>query len=98
MKRFYLSVLFLCSFGSLFAGGPSFAFCDYSQGKVFIQENGEIVWEHKAPDSNDIWVLPNKNILFPLSKGKAANTISPNTTNITLLVNLKAFISFSVSL
>ena len=41
---------------------------------------------------------PNKNILFPLSKGKAANTISPNTTYITLLVNLKAFISFSVSL
>lgn len=68
MKRFYLSVLFLCFFGSLFAGGPSFAFCDYSQGKVFIQENGEIVWEHKAPDSNDIWVLPNKNILFTAGK------------------------------
>ena len=45
------------------------AFCDYSQGKVFVMEGGKIVWEHAAPESNDIWVLPNGNILFSTGKG-----------------------------
>ena len=53
----------------LFAQIPSFAFCDYSQGKVFIMDDGKIVWEHPAPESNDIWVLPNGNILFTTGKG-----------------------------
>ena len=68
MKHFYIFILFICSFELLSAGEPSFAFCDYSQGKVFLMENGKIVWEHDAPESNDIWVLPNKNILFTAGK------------------------------
>ncbi|MDR2956550.1 MAG: aryl-sulfate sulfotransferase, partial [Prevotella sp.] len=47
----------------------SFAGCDYSQGIVFVMENNKIVWQHKAPESNDIWVLPNGNILFTVGKG-----------------------------
>lgn len=47
----------------------SFAGADYSQGIVFIMENNRIVWQHKAPESNDIWVLPNGNLLFSTGKG-----------------------------
>ena len=47
----------------------SFAFSDYTGGKVYIMENGKLVWEHEAPDSNDLWVLPNGNILFTTGKG-----------------------------
>ncbi|MFR8355681.1 MAG: aryl-sulfate sulfotransferase [Parabacteroides sp.] len=32
-------------------------------------ENNRIVWQHKAPESNDIWVLPNGNLLFSTGKG-----------------------------
>lgn len=47
----------------------SFACTDYTQGKVFIFEKDSIVWEHAAPNSNDLWVLPNGNILFTTGKG-----------------------------
>ena len=47
----------------------NFAGADYSQGIVFIMENNRIVWQHKAPESNDIWVFPNGNLLFSTGKG-----------------------------
>ena len=47
----------------------NFAGADYSQGIVFIMDNNRIVWQHKAPESNDIWVLPNGNLLFSTGKG-----------------------------
>lgn len=47
----------------------NFVGADYSQGIVFIMENNRIVWQHKAPESNDIWVLPNGNLLFSTGKG-----------------------------
>lgn len=47
----------------------SFAGADYSQGIVFLMENGRIVWQHKAPESNDLWVLPNGNLLFTVGTG-----------------------------
>ena len=47
----------------------NFAGADYSQGIVFIMENNRIAWQHKAPESNDIWVLPNGNLLFSTGKG-----------------------------
>ena len=47
----------------------TFACTDYSQGKVFIFENGRIVWEHDAPLSNDLWILENGNILFTTGQG-----------------------------
>ena len=32
-------------------------------------ENGKLVWEHDASDSNDLWVLPNGHLLFTTGKG-----------------------------
>jgi hypothetical protein len=45
------------------------AFSDYTGGKVYVMENNKLVWEHEAPNSNDIWALPNGNILFTTGKG-----------------------------
>lgn len=64
-----LIALVLTSPSLLWAQGERFAGCDYSQGIVFVMENNEIVWQHKAPESNDIWVLPNGNLLFTIGKG-----------------------------
>ncbi len=47
----------------------NFVCTDYSQGKVFIFEDGKKVWEHDAPLSNDIWVLDNGNLLFTTGHG-----------------------------
>jgi hypothetical protein len=47
-----------------------FACCDYNAGKVFlVNSEGAITWEHKAPSSNDLWVLPNGNLLFTTGHG-----------------------------
>ena len=62
-----LSLLFSAS--SLFAQTKTFAGADYSQGIVFVMENNQMVWKHKAPDSNDLWILPNGNILFTTGHG-----------------------------
>jgi len=32
-------------------------------------EKGKLVWEHDAPNSNDLWVLPNGNLLFTTGTG-----------------------------
>ena len=53
----------------------NFVGADYSQGIVFIMENNRIVWQHKAPESNDIWVLPNGNLLFSTGKGVLEITV-----------------------
>ena len=58
---------------------PAFACTDYSQGKVFLIENDQIVWEHDAPDSNDIWVLKNGNILFTIGHGVLEMTRDQDT-------------------
>ncbi|MCY6361962.1 hypothetical protein OXV74_29050 [Bacteroides thetaiotaomicron] len=47
----FLSLLLSAS--SLFAQTKTFAGADYSQGIVFVMENNQMVWKHKAPDSND---------------------------------------------
>lgn len=69
MKQLILIILSVCSLCSLSAQHPSFLGADYSGGKVFVMENNEIVWEHPAPESNDVWVLPNGNFLFTTGKG-----------------------------
>ena len=70
IKKALITVLFFSwTLTNLLAQYSSFAFCDYSQGKVFIMEDGKIVWDHQAPESNDIWVLPNGNTLFSTGKG-----------------------------
>ncbi|MCC6234156.1 MAG: hypothetical protein IT580_16045 [Verrucomicrobiales bacterium] len=46
------------------------AVADYVQGKVcLIGTNGLIQWEHAAPQCNDLWVLPNGNLLFNTGHG-----------------------------
>lgn len=48
----------------------NFACTDYTQGKVCIISNkGKLLWEYPAPNCNDLWVLPNGNLLFNTGKG-----------------------------
>ncbi len=50
--------------------GHRFACTDYSQGKVFIvSAEGKVEWEYPAPNCNDLWVLPNGNLLFNTGHG-----------------------------
>ena len=50
--------------------GHHFACTDYSQGKVFIvAPDGGVEWEYPARNCNDLWVLPNGNLLFNTGHG-----------------------------
>jgi hypothetical protein len=50
--------------------GHLFACADYSQGKVFIVgPSGQVQWEYPAPSCNELWVLPNGNLLFTTGHG-----------------------------
>ncbi|MCF7731178.1 MAG: hypothetical protein K9N23_05805 [Akkermansiaceae bacterium] len=47
-----------------------FACTDYTQGKVFIVSTaGKVEWEYPAANCNDLWVLPNGNLLFNTGHG-----------------------------
>jgi hypothetical protein len=49
---------------------PAFACTDYTQGKVFIvSAQGKAIWEYPAEKCNDLWVLPNGNLLFNTGRG-----------------------------
>lgn len=48
----------------------AFVCTDYTQGKVFIVDaSGKAVWSYDAPNANDVWVLPNGNLLFNTGHG-----------------------------
>lgn len=50
--------------------GPAFAGTDYTQGKVFlVAPDGKIEWEYQTTSCNDLWVLPNGNLLFNTGHG-----------------------------
>jgi hypothetical protein len=50
--------------------GPRFAATDYSAGKVcIVSAAGQVEWEYPAPNCNDLWVLPNGNLLFNTGHG-----------------------------
>lgn len=50
--------------------GHRFACTDYTQGKVFIvAADGSIEWEYQTKSCNDLWVLPNGNLLFNTGHG-----------------------------
>ncbi len=52
------------------AQGHRFACADYTQGKVFIvAANGSVEWEHPAPSCDELWMLPNGNLLFTTGHG-----------------------------
>jgi hypothetical protein len=56
--------------GSTAAPGHRFACTDYTQGKVFlVDDGGKVEWSYDAPHANDIWVLPNGNLLFNTGHG-----------------------------
>lgn len=69
MKKYIAFIIFAAFSVSMFSQTQTFAGADYSQGIVFVMENDEIVWKHPAPDSNDLWILPNGNLLFTTGKG-----------------------------
>ncbi|MBN2350676.1 MAG: hypothetical protein JXJ22_17700 [Bacteroidales bacterium] len=48
----------------------NFACTDYTQGKVFIiSHEGSVLWDYPAQRCNDLWVLPNGNLLFNTGNG-----------------------------
>ena len=50
--------------------GHPFVGADYSSGKVcIVSRDGKIEWEYKAPHCDDLWVLPNGNLLFNTGHG-----------------------------
>lgn len=50
--------------------GHLFACADYSGNKVFlVNTEGKVEWEYPAKTCDDIWVLPNGNILFNTGDG-----------------------------
>jgi hypothetical protein len=50
--------------------GHSFVAAAYTQGKVLlVSADGRVEWEHDAPNSNDLWALPNGNLLFTTGHG-----------------------------
>ncbi len=50
--------------------GHAFACTDYTQGKVFIvAPDGKVAWEYQTTSCNDLWVLPNGNLLFNTGHG-----------------------------
>ncbi len=70
-------IIFLALVNLLAAASPAeevahaFACTDYTQGKVFIvSRDGIITWKFDAAtNSNDLWVLPNGNLLFNTGHG-----------------------------
>jgi hypothetical protein len=71
--KFTLCFLLLTFFFSFLKAQPvkhTFVCTDYTQGKVFIiSEEGKPVWEYPAMHCNDVWMLPNGNLLFNTGKG-----------------------------
>ena len=56
--------------GGVAAPGHRFACADYTQGKVFVVDGGgRVEWSYAAPNANDIWALPNGNLLFNTGHG-----------------------------
>ena len=66
-----IALCLLCQFVlPAFAEGHRFACADYAQGKVFIvAADGQVEWEHPAPSCDELWVLPNGNLLFTTGHG-----------------------------
>jgi hypothetical protein len=53
-----------------YVAGRTFACTDYTQGKVFVVgPEGQIEWEYQTTSCNDLWVLPNGNLLFNTGHG-----------------------------
>lgn len=52
------------------AGPPPFACTDYTRGMVcLVSAEGQVEWEYPAANCNDLWLLPNGNLLFNTGHG-----------------------------
>jgi hypothetical protein len=74
MKKNLVQLLFFAVFIHYTSAQPAikhdFACTDYTQGMVFIiSSEGKAVWQYPAEQCNDLWVLPNGNLLFNTGKG-----------------------------
>jgi len=50
--------------------GKRFAVGDYTSGKVCVVEpDGSVSWTQKAPNCNDLWIMPGGSILFTTGRG-----------------------------
>lgn len=50
--------------------GRRFACADYTQGKVFVVgSDGRVEWDYPAPSCDELWALPNGNLLFTTGHG-----------------------------
>lgn len=50
--------------------GHRFACADYTQGKVFlVSPEGKVEWAYPAQSCDELWVLPNGNLLFTTGHG-----------------------------
>lgn len=53
-----------------FAAGHRFACADYIQGMVYlVATNGQVEWEYPAASCDEVWALPNGNLLFTTGHG-----------------------------
>jgi hypothetical protein len=81
-KTGVLAILFLSLNGysqTNYATSHSFVCTDYTQGKVFVvSSEGKAIWEYPAENCNDIWVMPNGNLLFNTGHGVKEVTRSKN--------------------
>jgi hypothetical protein len=76
MRKSIVILLFtLCVLAKSIAQNPnmvkhSFVCTDYTQGLVcIISDEGKILWQYPAEQCNDLWVLPNGNLLFNTGHG-----------------------------
>lgn len=71
MKRVLVGCMaMVLAAGTARAAEREFACADYTAGKVFvIAADGRIAWQSPAPNCNDLWVLPNGNLLFTTGHG-----------------------------
>ena len=65
-----VSSWFVVAQSSEVPAGHRFAATDYVQGRVvLISAQGTVEWEYPASNANDLWVLPNGNLLFNTGHG-----------------------------
>ena len=79
MRNFILALVSLCAVTVASAAQPApvqqgkghpFACAAYVQGKAFlVSAEGKIEWEYPATGCDDIWALPNGNLLFSTRHG-----------------------------
>jgi len=75
---------FLTALGSAAFAQHPFVCADYTGGKIFVvSDAGKIEWEYPAPNSNDLWILLNGNLLFTTGTGvkEIARATKPGETD-----------------